>query len=872
MRMESHVSMESSSDGSSSFRKIAILPAEVTDRIAAGEVVQRPASVVKELLENCLDAGSTNIVVHVEKGGLSKITISDNGCGISQQDLELAATRHATSKLKSVDDFSTLQTFGFRGEALASISMVSHLTILTRTKTSQCAFSQNYQDGKPVAIKAKMCARQPGTTITVQDLFYNVPHRKKTFSKKESEEYNNILQVVQHYAIYYPHVGFCCTRLHKRNKLVDINTSQLSAVRSLLSKTKLLSQSEPQAASSTQEDSLLQDRIRATKQVMSHVFESKMESHIHYLECSEHAGGQNQERHEEGDSKFVFEFESQVYYTSPSYVGKYSKFVLFVNDRLVNLPTLKRSLEDVYTDFTKHKPVLVVSIKVPGIQVDVNVHPAKSQVALVFQDELCFALRTKLLEALQSQDQEFQAASVAPSNNSSKKRKQSELGNDANDREDADTNGSSQSQTQTHSTQSQSQLSQSTLSVSSESSSTPIPRPVPKKKTPPSKLIRTSGATPVGAIEPFLVSTQKESASPGILTQVSVGTASPSLNGHASSSLSPLSQSGTAISQSQTTHKPDCPLNSDSISQEVDLSQPGAFAAISSQCTCFSDAIAGDSRTSVRIQRAVVRPKKVTPSKVNYDSIKSLRKKVNKHKSDDLAKKLREAYFVGVASHQRSLVQFGEELVMINHVELAKRLFYQLALARFAEPITAQLGDSGVDIQSLIGETLQVEDQLAQDGTEGSQVLKEETGIVDVSQNNLQLAEQATSCLVDNAEMMNEYYGISIITDRNDKAILKGLPVLLDGHSPEPHGLGIFLLRLATQVDWSEEKPCFQGICRELGNYYSSLPTDDYQSYVQHTLFPAISYLLVPPEHFLEDGNITVMTRLSTLYRVFERC
>ena len=209
---------------------------------------------------------------------------------------------------------------------------------------------------------------------------------------------------------------------------------------------------------------------------------------------------------------------------------------------------------------------------------------------------------------------------------------------------------------------------------------------------------------------------------------------------------------------------------------------------------------------------------------------------------------------------------------MINHVELAKRLFYQLALARFAEPITAQLGDSGVDIQSLIGETLQVEDQLAQDGTEGSQVLKEETGIVDVSQNNLQLAEQATSCLVDNAEMMNEYYGISIITDRNDKAILKGLPVLLDGHSPEPHGLGIFLLRLATQVDWSEEKPCFQGICRELGNYYSSLPTDDYQSYVQHTLFPAISYLLVPPEHFLEDGNITVMTRLSTLYRVFERC
>ena len=118
---------------------ISVLPQEVVDQIAAGEVVQRPASVVKELIENCLDAGSTNIIIHVEKGGLSKLIVTDNGRGIPKTDLALAATRHATSKLSTVQDFKTLQTFGFRGEALASMSMVSKLTITSRTNDSTVA-------------------------------------------------------------------------------------------------------------------------------------------------------------------------------------------------------------------------------------------------------------------------------------------------------------------------------------------------------------------------------------------------------------------------------------------------------------------------------------------------------------------------------------------------------------------------------------------------------------------------------------------------------------------------------------------------------------------------------------------------------------
>ncbi len=142
--------------------------------------MQRPVSVVKELLENSLDAGATHIVVHVEKGGLSKLSITDNGSGIAKRDLPLLATRHATSKLTSVDDFATLQTFGFRGEAIASTSMVSRLlTVTTRTADSSVAYTQSYQNGKPSTQNAKPCARTVGTTLVVQDLFYNVPHRQK---------------------------------------------------------------------------------------------------------------------------------------------------------------------------------------------------------------------------------------------------------------------------------------------------------------------------------------------------------------------------------------------------------------------------------------------------------------------------------------------------------------------------------------------------------------------------------------------------------------------------------------------------------------------------------------------------------------------
>jgi len=154
--------------------------------------------------------------------------------------------------------------------------------------------------------------------------------------------------------------------------------------------------------------------------------------------------------------------------------------------------------------------------------------------------------------------------------------------------------------------------------------------------------------------------------------------------------------------------------------------------------------------------------------------------------------------------------------------------------------------------------------------------LEKQPNLLEADDTNLSMAQQATACLVDHADMLQEYFSIRIETgkDDHDQVFLTGLPVLLDGHCPQPHGLAIFLLRLATRVDWTEERTCFQDICRELGNFYALLPTEpkDLESYIRHTLFPAISYLLLPPEHLRNDGFFTDMTKLSTLYKVFERC
>ena len=178
---------------------IQVLPPQLANQIAAGEVVERPASVVKELVENSLDAGATRIDIDIERGGARLIRIRDNGCGIKKDELALALARHATSKLASLDDLEAIVSLGFRGEALASISSVARLTLTSRTAEQPEAW-QAYAEGRDQAVTVKPAAHPTGSTLEVLDLFYNTPARRK-FMRTEKTEFGHIDEVVRRIAL-----------------------------------------------------------------------------------------------------------------------------------------------------------------------------------------------------------------------------------------------------------------------------------------------------------------------------------------------------------------------------------------------------------------------------------------------------------------------------------------------------------------------------------------------------------------------------------------------------------------------------------------------------------------------------------------------
>src|ERR1700704_2594081 len=188
--------------------RIRILPEAVANRIAAGEVVERPASVVKELLENALDAGAKTIRVEVEAGGKRMIRVIDDGHGMSHDDALLAFERHATSKLRSADDLLSIPTLGFRGEALPTIAAVSRLLLESRAEEDAEGTRVEFAGGKLVSVKP--AGLPAGTTVSVADLFYSVPARRK-FLKSDTTELGHIASLVTHYALANPGKQFVLT-------------------------------------------------------------------------------------------------------------------------------------------------------------------------------------------------------------------------------------------------------------------------------------------------------------------------------------------------------------------------------------------------------------------------------------------------------------------------------------------------------------------------------------------------------------------------------------------------------------------------------------------------------------------------------------
>ncbi len=309
--------------------RILQLPPAIANQIAAGEVIERPASVVKELLENSLDAGANSISIEISYGGLNQIKISDNGHGILAQDLPLALAPHATSKIKTLNDLYAIHSMGFRGEALASIASVSKLSLNSKTAEQTHAMSLRVVDN---GIELSPCARSTGTTVDVTDIFYNAPVRKR-FLKNEKLEFQAIETVVKRFAMSAPHIAI--TLKHNGKLILTL----------------------PQACNES-----------AQKKRMTKLLGTSFAKNAVFLEV-EHAN-----------------MRLQGWISDPNFQRSHNdKLWVYINQRMVKDKLIHHALKQVYEGILHpgRFPACLLYFSIPNAEVDVNVHPTKHEVRFV---------------------------------------------------------------------------------------------------------------------------------------------------------------------------------------------------------------------------------------------------------------------------------------------------------------------------------------------------------------------------------------------------------------------------------------------------------------------------------------------------------
>lgn len=329
---------------------IQLLPPQLANQIAAGEVVERPASVVKELVENSLDAGATRVDIEIDKGGSKLIRIRDNGCGIPQAELALALSRHATSKVHTLDDLEAIMSFGFRGEALASISSVARLTLTSKTAEQTEAW-QAFAEGSQMDVKVTPAAHPQGSTIDVVDLFFNTPARRR-FLKSDKTEFTHIDEWLKRIAIARCDIHFTLTH-----------------------NGKLVRQYRPA-------NTEIQHQQR-----LGQICGRQFAENALTVSC-EHAG-----------------LSLQGYLQSPFDNAISDSSYFYVNGRLVRDRLVNHAVKQAFAEQgVEHQPGYVLMLDLEPHQVDVNVHPAKHEVRFhqsrYVHDFILQALQSALGQAL----------------------------------------------------------------------------------------------------------------------------------------------------------------------------------------------------------------------------------------------------------------------------------------------------------------------------------------------------------------------------------------------------------------------------------------------------------------------------------------
>lgn len=328
--------------------EIHVLPKDIAELIAAGEVIERPASVLKELTENAIDAGAKRITAELKRGGVLYLRVTDDGCGIAPEQVQTAFLRHATSKIQSAEDLETIFTLGFRGEALASICAVSRMEILTRQKGAEYGTHYMLEGGVETAFGQSGCPE--GTTVVVRDLFYNVPVRAG-FLKKDTAEGNAAANIFQKIALSHPEISFRLIREHKTEFVTPGDGELYSAIYAIFGK----------------------DFARDLLPVKYHEQEN---------------GGISVEG-----------YVMKPLYSRPNRAHQ----LFFVNGRSVRSMTLISAIEEAYKTLimTGKYPACVLMIRVSPRIVDVNMHPTKAEVRFSDEKRIYHAIYFAVLGALE---------------------------------------------------------------------------------------------------------------------------------------------------------------------------------------------------------------------------------------------------------------------------------------------------------------------------------------------------------------------------------------------------------------------------------------------------------------------------------------
>ncbi len=327
--------------------KVHVLPEELISKIAAGEVIERPASVIKEVVENSLDAGATSIEISLKDAGKTSIVVKDNGCGMGKDDLEKIFFRHATSKIANADDLYNIQSLGFRGEALYSIASIADVTLKTKTNNQAEAWETHLRGGKRLDLRPAALATS-GTQIEINELFFNTPARKK-FLKANTAEINQILNIFVPYTLLYPQHRFRLT--HQGRDLIDLAPAKN-----------------------------FKDRISDTLHLdKNHLIETNAQTSSAKIQLI--LGDINIKRTRR-DMQFIF-----------------------VNHRPVQNKNILYHLNQIYRLILAPDefPFFVVFIEIPADEVDVNIHPTKREVKIKSENELCSLLRVTVEQALMKQ-------------------------------------------------------------------------------------------------------------------------------------------------------------------------------------------------------------------------------------------------------------------------------------------------------------------------------------------------------------------------------------------------------------------------------------------------------------------------------------